>query len=88
MFSDQLKEEKNKSRLTIDKLMAEAEVAMKETHDLATILASKEKEIEDERSASKQRQQAAVREERSFSSRVLAICKLLFSHTTYLHLVM
>ena len=68
--------------------MAEAEEAMKETHDLEAALASKEKEIADERSASKEREQAAVREERSFSSRVLARCKFISSRSIYLHLLM
>ena len=78
MFADQLKDEKKKSRLAIVMLMEDAKVSMKDAHDLALALARKEKYFEDQRAASKEREREAVREERSWSARVLDKCKFTF----------
>ena len=89
LFTHQLKDEKKKSRLAIAKLMEDAEVSMNDVHDLALSLARKEKDLEDHRAASKQqerdqraaskeREREAVREERSWSARVLDKCKFTF----------
>ena len=75
-LSIQLREEKKKSCIVVAQLMEKAEVLVSEARGLTLTLARKEKELEGEMSASKEREKEAVREERTWSQRVFAKCKL------------
>ena len=66
-LSDLLKEEKQKSRIVVADLMARAEASMHDAHDLSSLLARKEKELELEMFASKEHEKDAVREERHWT---------------------
>ena len=76
-MSSQLKEDKVNSCIGVARLMAKAEASVNEAHNISLSLACKAKEPEAERSASTKRDKEAVREERSWSTRLLVNCKLL-----------
>ena len=61
-LSNLLKEEKEKLRIVVADLMARAEAAMNDAHNLSSSLARKEKELELEMFASKEREKDVVRE--------------------------
>ena len=74
-LADQLKEEKSKSRVAIAKLMEDAEVHVKEAHDLSLAIAHSKKDFEHQKAASKEKEREAVQEERSWSARLFGKCK-------------
>jgi chromosome segregation ATPase len=75
-LSKLLKEEKRTSRLVIKDLMEKAEASMSEVHDLVLALERSKNEFEKAVKAGKDREREAVMDERTWSARVLARCKL------------
>ena len=55
--------------------MDKAESSMDDVHDLNAKLAARDKELADQQTASREQEQDAVKEERSFLAQVIARCE-------------
>ena len=77
-LSDQLKSEKEASRLTIMKLMDVAEGLMEESREIMQEMKAKEKELDQQKIREKEQRSAALRKERQVSARQMKKGKFIF----------